>query len=206
MTRSSPAWSRARSIWSAGTRTIGMAPATAARRTRRKPAALRPAPGWAQHRMPIAGLYQTGSTTHPGGSISGGPGRNAAAVMLNDFGRSLDEIVAKRQTVRQDCLCRAGKGNDPRRNAMRTSDENCLRGRGLAAARPLRLRRPRRRAGRRQRVTIVVPFGAGSVTDILARILADDMSRRWKQQVIVENRPGLPAPPASPRRRPTATR
>jgi tripartite-type tricarboxylate transporter receptor subunit TctC len=42
-----------------------------------------------------------------------------------------------------------------------------------------------------QRVTIVVPFGAGSVTDILARILADDMSRRWGHQVIVENRPGL---------------
>lgn len=42
-----------------------------------------------------------------------------------------------------------------------------------------------------QRVTIVVPFGAGSVTDILARIAADDMSKRWGQQVIVENRPGL---------------
>src|SRR5438552_1910164 len=42
-----------------------------------------------------------------------------------------------------------------------------------------------------QRVTIVVPFGAGSVTDILARIFADDMSRRWGQQVVVENRPGL---------------
>jgi phytoene dehydrogenase-like protein len=60
-------------------------------------AALRPAPGWAQHRMPISGLYQTGSTTHPGGSISGGPGRNAAAVMLKDFGRSLDELVADKK-------------------------------------------------------------------------------------------------------------
>ena len=42
-----------------------------------------------------------------------------------------------------------------------------------------------------QRVTIVVPFGAGSVTDILARIFADEMGKRWGQQVIVENRPGL---------------
>ena len=42
-----------------------------------------------------------------------------------------------------------------------------------------------------QRVTIVVPFGAGSVTDIMARILADDLSRRWNQQVVVENRPGI---------------
>jgi phytoene dehydrogenase-like protein len=63
-------------------------------------AGLRPAPGWAQHRMPIAGLYQTGSTTHPGGSISGGPGRNAAVVMLKDFGRSLDEVVAKKARPR----------------------------------------------------------------------------------------------------------
>jgi tripartite-type tricarboxylate transporter receptor subunit TctC len=42
-----------------------------------------------------------------------------------------------------------------------------------------------------QRVTIVVPFGAGSVTDILARIFADEMGKKWGQQVIVENRPGL---------------
>lgn len=42
-----------------------------------------------------------------------------------------------------------------------------------------------------QRVTVVVPFGAGSVTDILARIFADEMGRKWHQQVIVENRPGL---------------
>ena len=61
-------------------------------------AALRPAPGWAQHRMPIPGLYQTGSTTHPGGSISGGPGRNAATVMLKDFGGSLDELVANKKS------------------------------------------------------------------------------------------------------------
>ncbi len=30
-----------------------------------------------------------------------------------------------------------------------------------------------------QRVTIVVPFGAGSVTDIMARILADELAKRW---------------------------
>src|SRR5712691_17760 len=42
-----------------------------------------------------------------------------------------------------------------------------------------------------QRVTIVVPFGAGRVTDIMARIIADEASKRWGQQVIVENRPGL---------------
>jgi tripartite-type tricarboxylate transporter receptor subunit TctC len=42
-----------------------------------------------------------------------------------------------------------------------------------------------------QRVTIIVPFGAGSVTDLMARIVADDLAKRWNQPVIVENRPGL---------------
>jgi phytoene dehydrogenase-like protein len=54
---------------------------------------LRPAPGWAQHRMPIAGLYQTGGTTHPGGSITGAPGRNAATVILADLGTSIDAVI-----------------------------------------------------------------------------------------------------------------
>ncbi len=53
----------------------------------------RPAPGWAQHRMPIAGLYQTGATTHPGGSITGAPGRNCAVVLLEDLGQDLREVV-----------------------------------------------------------------------------------------------------------------
>jgi phytoene dehydrogenase-like protein len=56
--------------------------------------AWRPVPGWAQHRLPIPGLYQTGGTTHPGGSITGGPGRNAAQVLLHDLGTTLEEVVA----------------------------------------------------------------------------------------------------------------
>ena len=43
-----------------------------------------------------------------------------------------------------------------------------------------------------QVVRIIVPFSAGSITDGLARILADKLGDLWKQQVIVENRPGLP--------------
>ena len=45
--------------------------------------------------MPVAGLYQTGACTAPGGSVTGMPGRNAAAVILKDFGTSLEEVVAK---------------------------------------------------------------------------------------------------------------
>jgi phytoene dehydrogenase-like protein len=54
---------------------------------------MRPVPGWADHRMPIPGLYQTGGTTHPGGSITGLPGRNAAVVMLTDLGRDPAEVM-----------------------------------------------------------------------------------------------------------------
>ncbi len=57
-------------------------------------AGMRPAPGWAQHRTPIPGLYQTGATTHPGGSVTAGPGRNAAMVMLQDLGSSLEAAIA----------------------------------------------------------------------------------------------------------------
>ena len=57
--------------------------------------ALRPAPGWASHRMPIPGLYQTGATTHPGGSITGAPGRNAAIVLLHDLGHDPAEVMSE---------------------------------------------------------------------------------------------------------------
>ncbi len=40
-------------------------------------------------------------------------------------------------------------------------------------------------------VRLVVPFSAGSMTDLLARVVVEKLSERWKQQVIVENRPGL---------------
>ena len=59
---------------------------------------MRPVPGWAQYRMPIAGLYQTGACTSPGGSVTGMPGRNAAAVLLKDLGTSIEEVVRKPDT------------------------------------------------------------------------------------------------------------
>jgi tripartite-type tricarboxylate transporter receptor subunit TctC len=40
-------------------------------------------------------------------------------------------------------------------------------------------------------VTLVVPFSAGSMTDILARSVAEKLSERWKQTVVIENRPGI---------------
>lgn len=43
-------------------------------------------PGWLDYRTDIPGLYLTGSTSHPGGSVSGRPGRNTARTVLADLG------------------------------------------------------------------------------------------------------------------------
>jgi tripartite-type tricarboxylate transporter receptor subunit TctC len=42
-----------------------------------------------------------------------------------------------------------------------------------------------------KQVTIVNPFTAGSVSDLLARVLAEKLGALWKQTVIVENKPGI---------------
>ncbi|WP_317925003.1 MULTISPECIES: tripartite tricarboxylate transporter substrate binding protein [unclassified Cupriavidus] len=39
-------------------------------------------------------------------------------------------------------------------------------------------------------VTIIVPFAAGGGTDIVARMLGNELSKRWKTSVVVENKPG----------------
>lgn len=50
---------------------------------------MRPMPGYSQYRSPVPGLYLTGACTHPGGSVSGAPGRNAAQAILEDCGLPL---------------------------------------------------------------------------------------------------------------------
>jgi phytoene dehydrogenase-like protein len=47
---------------------------------------LRPAAGYSKYRTPIRGYYQCGSGTHPGGGITGAPGRLAALEILGDMG------------------------------------------------------------------------------------------------------------------------
>jgi phytoene dehydrogenase-like protein len=47
----------------------------------------RPVIGHADYRSPIPGLYMCGASTHPGGGVSGLPGRNAAREIVKDFRR-----------------------------------------------------------------------------------------------------------------------
>ena len=39
-------------------------------------------------------------------------------------------------------------------------------------------------------VRLVIPFGAGGTADVTARVIAQDLSQRWGQQVLVDNKPG----------------
>jgi tripartite-type tricarboxylate transporter receptor subunit TctC len=39
-------------------------------------------------------------------------------------------------------------------------------------------------------VRFVLPFGAGSATDVAARLMTDKLQARWGQPVIIENKPG----------------
>jgi phytoene dehydrogenase-like protein len=48
---------------------------------------MRPAPGFADFRTPIAGLYQASSATHGGGGVTGIPGLNATKQVMRDRGR-----------------------------------------------------------------------------------------------------------------------
>jgi phytoene dehydrogenase-like protein len=46
---------------------------------------MRPVAGWSQYRTPIDRLYLCGAGTHPGGGVTGAPGRNAAFQVLRDW-------------------------------------------------------------------------------------------------------------------------
>jgi phytoene dehydrogenase-like protein len=48
--------------------------------------------GWTDYASSIPGLYFTGSTAHPGGSVSGRPGRNAAHGLLGFFERDVKSV------------------------------------------------------------------------------------------------------------------
>ncbi|GBC68783.1 Diapolycopene oxygenase [archaeon HR01] len=50
---------------------------------------MRPFPGYSNYRTPVKGLYMCGAYTHPGGGVSGIPGRNAALEAIEDVEKKI---------------------------------------------------------------------------------------------------------------------
>jgi phytoene dehydrogenase-like protein len=50
-------------------------------------------PGWMRYDTDVPRLFVTGATTHPGGSVSGRPGRNTARVVLDSLGLDPLEVM-----------------------------------------------------------------------------------------------------------------
>jgi phytoene dehydrogenase-like protein len=53
----------------------------------------RPFPGAGEYRTHLPGLYLCGSSSHPGGNITGLPGYNAARVILSDLGAGAEAMM-----------------------------------------------------------------------------------------------------------------
>ncbi|MEO8329107.1 MAG: hypothetical protein ABI586_03790, partial [Candidatus Nanopelagicales bacterium] len=53
---------------------------------------MRPAPGYADYRTPISGLYNASSATHAGGGVCGIPGYQAAKAALSDGKRGIKSL------------------------------------------------------------------------------------------------------------------
>jgi tripartite-type tricarboxylate transporter receptor subunit TctC len=60
----------------------------------------------------------------------------------------------------------------------------------VLSALPLSRTAPSAEAWPQRTVKFIVPLGPASGSDVTARVLADHLSRRWGQAVVVENRPG----------------
>jgi len=65
---------------------------------------LRPLPEIANYQTPIEGLYLTGAGTHPGGSISGMPGRNCARAFLGAQRGIFKLLEEVRHSMRKSAL------------------------------------------------------------------------------------------------------
>ena len=64
----------------------------------------RPSPSLARYSTPIAGLYLSGAGTHPGGGVTGMPGRNSAFAVMKDLGLArrtrIDSIRSQAAMIR----------------------------------------------------------------------------------------------------------
>jgi phytoene dehydrogenase-like protein len=54
----------------------------------------RPLPGW-NYKTPVKKLYMCGSSTHPGGTLTGASGRIISQMVMEDLGIDFKKIAAK---------------------------------------------------------------------------------------------------------------
>src|ERR1700756_1423768 len=98
-------------------------------------------------------------------------------------------LIAKSQRFREDFAMRSHSGrlNEARRCALRAAFALSLTaivgtvGSGIVRADPSFPAKP---------IHISIPYGAGGVADLTMRLLAQKLTERTKQQVVIENRPG----------------
>jgi phytoene dehydrogenase-like protein len=63
---------------------------------------MRPAPGYADYRTPVRGLYYASSATHAGGGVCGIPGLQAARAAIRDNRRGWRPLVRSRSIIRNE--------------------------------------------------------------------------------------------------------
>src|SRR5215470_4319699 len=62
---------------------------------------------------------------------------------------------------------------------------------GVVAAALAAVRQGWAQGGSRQVIKFIVPFTPGTGPDLLARILGEELHKRWNEAVITENKPGV---------------
>ena len=84
----------------------------------------RPVLGNADYRMPVTNLYLCGAGAHPGGGVTGFPGRNAAREILRDVRRRRATSGRRRKPLREwrarerRPACAVGRNRLPSRCAV----------------------------------------------------------------------------------------
>ncbi len=104
--------------------------------------------------------------------------------------RHQGRIVRRRTSSRSE----RGAGSEKRTAAPINQEENMKRLSAVVLALPVLHSRPRPRARRTnirpKPVKIIVPYAPGGATDIVARIIGEQMRQSLGQNFVVENKPG----------------
>ena len=70
---------------------------------------MRPAPGFADYRTPVPGMYYASSATHAGGGVCGIPGLQAAKAAMADRRTAISRPALRRPALRRPAIRRPGR-------------------------------------------------------------------------------------------------